>query len=481
MKKIFGFFILTLVLVSCGGNKENRPLNEYVSAFLKDNKTIVAFGKADINTLLNKSEYKLIPKFGIILEHEIEAFKRSLKTETPVYFALEGPLDEDATPKSTYVFLEVVNADSLSQKLSQQGFDMEKSGDFEYFQSGDVSLGIRNNLAILVSKKEDFVGEEVLKEAFDKVKDDVSEGKIDQILAAKGDVVLGMNIENLYGTSNTSLSDLSKEKQESLKELVADSYVQTTLLFDNGGIVIESNNLFSDNLKQKMFFKSDASAGIVSNLGTGKPTIGFAMNLDLVKFQAFVDEYSPNTMKELGQVLGSEFQLALAMGGKKGIGGLFSGDLGAVMVGEANAMEGLSDFNFYLGLEKNGLSLAENFKELLVSGEGKVELNQKGLSYFSSLDYAPKAGQKLKIPKGCESFGKKGITAFVDLENVDLSSFEFEEEQKMIYLIKYMTFEMDENGSRIYIQAKDGKANMLKQAVDVLVKELSGKIGNIAI
>jgi hypothetical protein len=62
-----------------------------------------------------------------------------------------------------------------------------------------------------------------------------------------------------------------------------------------------------------------------------------------------------------------------------------------------------------------------------------------------------------------------------------LSSFEFEEEQKVIYLIKYISFEMDENGSKIIIKAKNGKENLLKQAVDVIVEELSGKISNMAI
>jgi len=51
----------------------------------------------------------------------------------------------------------------------------------------------------------------------------------------------------------------------------------------------------------------------------------------------------------------------------------------------------------------------------------------------------------------------------------------------MIYLIKYVTFEMDENGSKIVIKAKNGKENVLKQAMDVVVKELSGKIGNMTI
>jgi hypothetical protein len=40
---------------------------------------------------------------------------------------------------------------------------------------------------------------------------------------------------------------------------------------------------------------------------------------------------------------------------------------------------------------------------------------------------------------------------------------------------------MDENGSKVLIKAKDGKENLLKQAVNVIVDELSGKISNMAI
>lgn len=76
MKKIFGFFILTLVLISCGGNKDGRPVQDYLSAFLNSNEKIVAFGKADLNTILNKTEYKKIPKFGLVISKELESYKK---------------------------------------------------------------------------------------------------------------------------------------------------------------------------------------------------------------------------------------------------------------------------------------------------------------------------------------------------------------------------------------------------------------------
>ena len=481
MRKYFGFLVLTLVIVSCGGNKDGRPLQDYVSSFLNGNETIVAFGKADLNTILNKTEYKKIPKLGIALDVEIQEFKRSLKLETPVFFAIEGPLAEDGTPKTTYAFFEVTNADSLVGKLKYQGFDMNKEGDIDYFQSGDVSLGVRNNLAILITKKEAFDGKQMLVDAFDKTTNDVSEGKIDELLAAKGDVVLGMSVGNLYKTSNTDLSKLSEEKQATLTDMVNDSYVQTALSFEKGKVIIETKNLFTDELKKKLFFNKDATAKVVKKLGTGTPTLGFAMNLDMKKMQAFIDEYAPTAMSEIGDMLGGEFQMALAMGGKDGLAGLLSGEVGVVMVGNTNPNEGMSDFNVYVGIGKNGQMFATGAKSMLEIGMAKVDLDSKGIAAYSNANFIPQAGKRLNVPQGCEVFGKKGITAFINLEGVDLTSFEFEEEAKIIYLVKYVTFEMDENGSKIVIQAKDGKENMLKQAVDVMVKELSGKIGNMAI
>lgn len=481
MKKIFGCVVLAIVLVSCGGNKDNRALNEYVSAFLKDSKTLVAFGKADINTILNKSEYRKIPKLGVAVDNELKEFKKSLNTETPVYFALEGPFLEDGTPETSYAFFEVVNEDSLVTKVTQMGFDLEKTEGFHYFQSGDVCMGVKNNLSILISKKEEFDGKKLLTEAFEKVRGDVSEGKVDEILAANGDIVMGVSIENLYGTSNTDLSSLSAEKQKSLKNMVKDSYVQTSLSFEKGAAVLETKNLFSQALKDKMFFKADPSGSILKKLGTGNPKLALAMNLDMKKLQSFLNEYSPNTLTELGESMGGPAAFVLASGGDDALSQLLSGEVGIAMVGEPTPEEGISDFNFYVGLGAQGKLFAEEAKSFLSLGMARVDLDGKGLSAYSNAAYLPLPGKKLTVPSGCEVYGKKGITGFVYLDGVDLSSFEFEEEQKVTLLIKYVTFEMDENGAKVYIKAKDGKENMLKQAVDVIVEELSGKITNMAI
>ncbi len=480
MKRIFAVLLLVL-LYSCGGNKGDRPLQDYVSSFIKENKNIVLFGKADINTLLNKSEYESIPKFGVAVKKEMDAFRKSLNTETPVYFALEGPFQEDGTPSTTFAFFEVVNADSLVGKITQQGFDFEKMGDIQFFQSGDVAFGVKGNLAMLISKGGEFNGKKLIGDGFDKVTEDVSGGKVDEILASKGDVVLGMNMRTLYETSNTDLKDLNEQKRKEILEMVDDSYIRTTLSFEAGAAILESKNLFSTKLMDRMFFKEDASGGVVGKLGMGSPKLGVAMNLDMKKLQSFLDDYSPQTMRSFGEMMGGPAAFIIASGGKDALAGLLSGEMGAVMVGEPNKMEGLSDFNFYLGLGQKGKMMADQSKGMLEMMFEHLEVSAKGIKASSNKMYASSGGQKINLPKGCENFGKKGVTAFVSLEGVDLSAFEFENEQKIIYLVSYVTFEMDNNGSKLYIKAKEGKANLLKQAVDVVIKELSGKIGNMTV
>ena len=111
----------------------------------------------------------------------------------------------------------------------------------------------------------------------------------------------------------------------------------------------------------------------------------------------------------------------------------------------------------------------------------KVDANAKSISAFSSAKYIPMAGKKLMMPSGTGNFGKSGITAFINFEGLNLKSFELDEGQEVLYLIKYVTLEMDDNGSVIIIKAKKGNENLLKQAVDVLVKQFAGKIGEISV
>ena len=159
---------------------------------------------------------------------------------------------------------------------------------------------------------------------------------------------------------------------------------------------------------------------------------------------------------------------------------IVNGKLGLVMVGDPNQTAALiPDFNFFLGLGERGKALGEFGKEMIASQFAEINLTDEGLSGFTSMDYVPNASGKLNIPAGCEVFGQKPITAFVNLDGLDMSSFELEGEANLIKLVKYATFEYDENGGKLVIMAKEGKENMLKQAIQLMLKELESEISTM--
>ena len=199
-----------------------------------------------------------------------------------------------------------------------------------------------------------------------------------------------------------------------------------------------------------MFFKEDPSGSIISKLGTGNPIMGIAMNLDLKKMQAFIDEYAANAMRDVMENLGP-LQMVMASS-KDGLAGILTGELGLVMVGQPNANEGISDMNIFVGFKPAGKPLADMAKSMLELSMAKVEVSNKGISAFSNAEYVPAPGQKIRVPKGCENFGKKGITGFVNLEEVDMASFGLTEEEKI-----------------------------LKQATEIMVEEFKMKISGLTI
>ncbi len=480
MKKFLSAILLIVILASCGGNKDARPMQEYVSAFLNKNEKVVVFGEVRTMSLLNKAEYKKIPKLGLLLDGELNGIRSKLNMDSPVYFALEGPFLEDGTPALSYGFMEVNNVDSLEAELMQRGFELEKEGDVKVHQSGDVSFGIRKNLMIIASKKGGFENSEVITAAFKRTQGDVAGGKIDEILSNEKDLVFGVSIQNLYSTSSTDLQNLSKDKQEKLQKMVNDSYVMSTMSMDAGSLLFETKNMFSKELADRMFFKEDGGASILSSLGTGKPRIGLSVNMDMAKMQGFLDEFSPNALRDLAESMGGPAQFALMAAGDDGLAGLLSGQLGFIVVGENFGGEYMvPDFNFHLGLKPAAKPMAEMAKTFLSRGMGMIELNDKGLTGATNKQYVSNGGMRAQLPEGCGDFGKKGISAFAYLDGMDLESFDLEGPSKLVYLLKYATFEMDNNGSRLRLVAKDGKENILKQMVGLMVEEFEDAIAGI--
>ena len=474
LKQILPILAGFLFLVACSGN-ENRSIKESVSAFMNENESIVSFGSINLNQILDKAEYKKIDKIGNLIE---ERLANALNPESPIYFAIEGPFDSNGNPKTTYVFLDVQDKDTLEDRLASSGLFIEEAAEMKYSINDDLSIGIKGNLAIVVIKNEDYDGKLILEAAFNKTKDEISGGKTDQFLSKTNDFTLNANLENLYATSNTNLSKLSKPKQKELADMVSNSYLHSTIDFEKGKMIFKTENHFSQAMKNRMFFKEDDKVSVRENLGNGKALIGIAANLDMKKVESFIDDFAAE-FKEKMISSDTKSTLAVMLLGKGPLNKVFSGVAGLVVVGVPQMGSFIPELNFNIGIGKQGKPLFEIWAAGKSGGTFRYEITDKNLTGSS-----PNAGvgmSSLVIPNCGNDFGKKGISGFINFEGLDIESFSLPGVYQSLNVVKNITFMVDNNGSELIINTTNPNQNILKQIVELNTNELREMVGGIEI
>lgn len=484
--------LISLVLFSCTKNTKNESVETYLSSYIKTNKSIVAFGKIDVKTMLNKADYEMVPKLGKILKIEKDRLERSLNLNTPIHVALEAPFDKNGNPKALYAFAEVVNADSLADRLGSSGLFVEKEGDFQYAIDGDMTIGFQDKIAIVITKKEKYDGKEAVKAILASISDERMGGKVDQILAIKDDIVTGISLERLYATSNTELAKLDEAKQKELQNMVADSYMQAQICFSKGQVSLETKNLFSSSLSNRMFFEEKDNKELLTKLGKGKARFGLAFQLEIPKMESFMDDFLAEAKRKLLSA-NTQIQFATMTMGENPISSLFSGQMGAVLVGDLLKDGSLTpEVNFHLGLGKKGKTisdLANSFFSMggnLKSAGGAFSIqgmdfviNEKEIT--GNTKNAGAGISSLVLPNNAQNFGKKGITGFIDFDGLNMTSFGFNGGKKMLEVIKNASLEIDNKGMKLIIRTTNPSENVLKQIVQLYVKDIEKKVSGLVL
>ena len=483
LKNLFAFIAVGLFLIGCSQNgDEGRELDKYVSSFLKDNNEVVAFGSVNLKGMLDKTGYEGNDKLQVLIGTELDKVTRVIDMNDPVFYALEGPFSEDGSPEKVHLFMKVHNQDSLIAELNGRSFDVEEADGISYTENGDFVLGIRNDLAIATIQGGDYEAKDVVKANFEKVDQDLSEGMVAEILASKGDMVIGLNLENLYGSSNTDLAKLDETKRKEIEAMVKGSFIQTNFRFKDGAAIMETKNLFSDQLMEKMFFRNDNSNTIFNKLNKGDGMIlaAASVNLDVKKLETFMNEYSPGAMDGVTEQLGLGKGIMGLLGSEQVLSKLSDGQMGISLFG--NPMENSFGVNTFFGTTDQGKMVFSMIQDGLPQGD--YEYKEDGV--YGNFDMSFGMGeeterQTMKLPKGCEAFGKKGFTAFLNFRDVDLEEFGFEGEMRLMEIVEYATLEYDNNGGKLYIKAKKGQENVLKQAMDIIMEDLTEQISKMAI
>ncbi|MCH2225112.1 MAG: hypothetical protein MK066_10120 [Crocinitomicaceae bacterium] len=484
--KQFLFIISTILLITaCGSSGNNRSLKDYLSAYLSENNEVVAFGNANLKNILDKADYKSIDKVGSILDGELDNLKEVLNLDSPLYYATEGPFTVEGSPKSTSLFIEVLNMSELKSKFLEMGYDLDESSKgFSYGEDGDFCFGLKDNLAVIYIRGGEFKVEEELALILEKSQGSVSEGRVKDILDSEGDIVSGVSIANLYGSSNTDLAKLPEEQKEELTKIFEDGYVQMNCSFDDGGATITINNLFSKELLEKIFLGTNNDGAIYNrvNAGNGHALMGVSVNLDVEKLEEFAKTYAEDALNENLEVLGLDNNIFGMFGSGGVLKNITDGHMAVALTG--NPDEYSFGVNSYVGASKLGQMAFMGYKEnLALPFDLDYEYKDGGIygSMALSGEGAAEDQEELPLPVGCEGFGKSGITAFLNLQEIDVTEFELQGELKLLEIVKYATFEFNAEGGKLYIKANEGKENILKQAVESMMDDLMDQINDIRI
>lgn len=484
LKTISALVLLTVItlVTSCTSSTEERELKAYVSSYLKDNNEAVAFGSSTLKGILNKTNFRSNEMLDAIVGTQLDMVDAVINLDQPVYFVAEGPLDKDGKPTTLNLFFDIHNADSLSMALEGQSYVLDSVDDIRFVDDGSFILAYDNNIAIAcVSWEEnDIKSDQLVKKTFERASKELSGGEIDAILGKEGDIVMGVNVENLYATSDTDLNKLDQATQDELKELVKGAYVETVARFENGAAVVETKNTFNDKLKNELFFKKGAPKGYINKLnkGDGQMLAGISINLDVDKMEAFYAKYSPETLEELTSLLGGATKLFSMFSGGKILSQFVDGSMGMVLIG--NPEKETYSMNMYAGTTKKGADLFSGFSSYMPA-EMQIEKENDGI--YGTYSNA-KSSNTVSVPKGCENFGTKAITGFVNFEGQSSQEFtvkvlaneEYEGTYKLMEIVQYATFEYDENGGRLYIKAKKGQENVLEQLFNQAMAEYADNV-----
>jgi len=468
------FLSLILILSACSTHNGTENPKDALSAFLNEEKDIVAFGNLNVNDLLVKMDYTTIPKFGKIINGEVQDWEKIVDLKSPIYYAVQGPVNESGTPETTFAFFKILDKEGIVSKLSQDGFDFNEVGSISYTEDGEFTIGVSDKVGVVIVKNGEYDAEKLISSTFKKTKGTTSGGSVDDILENQGDLVLGMNVASLYSNAEIDFSNLDKGKRKELKELLEDAYIQTVFKFEEGAAIIETKNIFSAELADKLFFKTDENASINSYLGKGTPRMGFSINFDMKKMNELINEFSPEAISELAKTIGPQAQIALMFSGKDGLAAFLDGRIGAVLFSDFKSNNGeIPNLNAFIGLTQKGKDLGEEFSSGDMNYNGaNFSFNEEGLVINSDVSFANSSLENdLKLPKGCENFGKSALSFFVNLEGVNYDELELEGEANVLRAVQYITFDYTNEGGVLYIKAKEGQENILKQAMDVMIKE----------
>ena len=487
------FFLITfcslLIFSSCGKDENKVNIKSAVASFTTSHQNVVGYGYIDIKQMLDKSKLAEVKGIGNGIVDIFTSLESGVDLGSGIHYALTGPIDRNGLPDKVFAFFPVENKDSLKLKLEQEmGYLFEEEDGLMIYDDMSTAVGFNDEMAIIVMTQFGDDPKVELKSAFVKTTNKDQNPKIVEILDLETDILFGVNLSNLYNTSNTSLNTLPEKRKKKIAKMLEDGHYSATIDFNAGNITAELNtDRVSDELKKEYFFKSKFESAIFEKLGPGKPVVAFAAAMDLTKMEGLMNLLQPE---------GEESPIKYLGLGDQKVSNIIDGEFGFALtsVPDVGSSSMIPAFNTYASVGKNYKflkDLADVYSEEEVIedlGEGYYRYQETSIARFNKDEIILKsnAGElsnfkagKLSEVRGAKKFGDEPLTLFIDVKALyegDVSSFDNEAEL-LLQLTDYVTIEANNKGAKMVVQLLNKNENVLSQILDAFRNDLKEQFG----
>lgn len=481
--------VILFFITSCGGSKR-EGLDKYVGQYLNENAEAIIAMRMDVSAIMEKSDLKNLPDVGAQLVQTFYKIDSSMALSEKVYIVASGPLDYEGMPENTALFVSVKNQKTTEKMFNEMGYFFEEVDGINLHDEDGLAIGYTEDLAIIGLTSTNTIAKTFVIEAFAKAKTGKVSEEVMKNMDYEGDLVISLNLQNLYTTSNTDLNKLPIQQQEKINKLAENSFVNTALSFNTGEIVMETHLEFNEELQKAMFFDKSGNTDVLTKLGPGKPIAAFSMNLDLDKMETFMMDVYPEGMKDMYKNLGPQGLILKAIGGGK-LSNFVNGEFALAVTGfSENMISGsIPQVNIFSGLGASSGDFSELLMALLEGqeaeevGEGifayegmKIKFNSSSIfvSSDNKLTNQQLGNSPMEVPAGITGFGKKPFTFYIDFTMLKSGEAEMitGDMDIVIQELEYIYFEADNKKAKLIIKTTDGSVNVLKKSVDTAIESI---------
>ena len=479
--------ILLILLLSCS-NEEEKDINieSFALSFFADNDKIASFGSIEFMSILNKMNYKEFPKLGPIVHNQISTFEKGINFNEKIYFALEGPFDSDGMPKNTFLIIDLKDQDQVIKSIKKLGFELKEKNGIKYFNDNQQIIAIQKKKLVAVFSSDSKGLLEITSNCFKSGYKLKTDKKIQKCLLESKDFSINFDLEGLYKTSNTELNKLSSKDISYLKKAFKNSYSTANVAFEKGEFNIFLKNHFSKEMTTNLDIFNKPNGNYISDLGSGEPKLGLFIDVNLNKAKSSLLKFSPNK-KEVMNLL--EQEILFGISPNYLLENMLNGTIGLYAYMEnidfgitPDKFGSIPELNFKIGIPNSNKEYIKGFTGLFLQNMADYKVTDNYIYGCSNKSNSNTQGPA-KLTKQNELFGKKAISGFVNLKEINTSELSNQYLGVMAYEfinnVENVYFEYDIKGGMVNVKTNKPNENSLITLKDSAIKYVSKQIQNI--